>query len=246
MKRCRLWWALALVSVMVAGDVRAVSLPPLNLVNLLDLSTSILVGTVTSVTDGIDPTYGLPYTEVTFFVEETLQGTQIPGEPYAFRQLGLIRPRPSADGTRIIPEAPPGIPRFNAGVRLVLFLSPPASVTGLQSTVGLSIGNFSLTAANAVNGLDNAGVFQNISLADGLATDNDERLLATTAGAVNQADFLSFIRRAVEGNWIHTCKMWSTDQGTPQCGGRSPLERPRRRTLSDPNQTPTTTTLGIK
>jgi hypothetical protein len=210
--------------------VRAVSLPPLNLVNLLDLSTSILVGTVTSVTDGIDPTYGLPYTEVTFFVEETLQGTQIPGEPYTFRQIGLITPRPSADGTKIIPEAPPGIPRYSVGARLMLFLSPPASVTGLQSTVGLDIGNFNLVAANAVNGLDNAGVFQNISLKAGLATANDERILATAAGAVNQADFLSLVRRAVEGNWTATCQMWMTDGGTPTCAPTN--RRPTPKSIS--------------
>lgn len=218
MKRCRLCCALALATVLAAGSARAVSLPAdLNLVDLMDLSDSIVVGTVTSVTDGIDGTYGLPYTEVTLFVEETLKGTQSPGAPYTFRQLGLLTPRLSADGTKIMPEAPPGIPRYDAGDRVMLFLGPPASVTGLQSTVALGMGKFVLNVGNAVNDLGNAAVFQNISLASGLATANDNRILATTSGAVNQADFLSLIRRAVEGNWISTCRIWKTDEGIPNC-----------------------------
>jgi len=242
MKRCHLWYGLALATTLAAGSARAVSLPAdLNLVDLIDLSDSIVVGTVTSVTDGIDGTYGLPYTEVTLSVEETLKGTQSPGAPYTFHQLGLLTPRLSADGTKIMPEAPPGIPRYDAGDRVMLFLGPPASVTGLQSTVALGIGRFELNVGNAINDLDNTGVFQNISLANGLATYNDERILATTAGAVNQADFLSFVRRAVEANWIDTCRMWKTDQGMPNCG-----LQPRPRQIKPKGSLSTSPTVGVK
>ena len=236
MKRRQIWLAMAIAAAVVAGNAHSLSLPILNLVDLIDLSDSILVGTVTSVSDGIDPTYGLPYTEVTLFVEEMLQGTQSPGETYTFRQLGLLAPRLSADGTKLMPEAPPGFPRYHPGERVMLFLSPPASVTGLQSTVGLGIGKFLLNVGNAINELDNTAVFQNLSLADGLATAHDERILETTQGAVNQADFLSLVRRAVGNRWVQSCQMWNTDEGRPDCSTPPRPGRPRPSSL--PHQRP--------
>jgi hypothetical protein len=71
----------------------------------------------------------------------------------------------------------------------------------------------------------NDGVFQSVSLADDLATDNDNRILATTIGSVNADDLLSLVRRAVQGSWVENCRMWDTDEG-PTCGGaHDPISR---------------------
>lgn len=197
------------------GKVWAVTLPAMNLVDLIRGADSILLGEVTAVTDGIDP-IGLPYTEITIAISETLRG----GEQgtYALRQFGLKEPRLTPDGTMRMMVAPEGIPRYSAGESVLLFLNPSASITGLRSTVGLGHGKFRLGGSLAENDLGNAGIFANISLDPGLANENDQRILTTRLGAVNNEDFVSLVRRAVTESWVETCKMWKTDEGTTCLG----------------------------
>ena len=218
-RRWQLSWGVALAMALVVGKAHALILAKTNLVDLIRDANAIFVGSVTAVSDGVDATYGLPYTEITLSVEERLRG----GVPdiYTFRQFGLQHPRPTADGTKMMGAAPEGIPRYAVGERMLLFLNSPASMTGLQTTVGLGYGKFVLGPGTAVNDLGNEDVFQNISLQTGLATDNDTRILATTMGAVNPDDLLSLVHRAVEGNWVTTCQMWNTDAGMPSCGPKA-------------------------
>jgi hypothetical protein len=220
----RAWLAAAAVAgcALAGGNARALTLPKMNLVDLIRESESIVVGTVTSVTDGIDD-IGLPYTEVTVTLEETLRGS--PSTTLTFRQIGLQTARLTADGTKLMLPAPEGIPRYAAGEHLLLFLGEPASMTGLRSTVGLGYGKFFVGGGQAINDLGNEGVFRNISLATGLATANDSRILTTSIGAVNPNDLLTLVRRAVQNDWVTTCQMWKTDEG-PSCGPGQPGPNP--------------------
>lgn len=214
MKRWRLWSGLALGTVL-AGNARAVIVAPTNLVDLIRDADSVVIGTVTTVTDGFEPNYGLPYTEVTLSVEETLRGAS--SDTFTFRQIGLLQPRLSADGTRTMPGAPVDMPRYPVGARVLLFMGPIASMTGLQSPIGLGFGKFTFGPGTAEDDYNNSGVFANVSLGAGLATANDGRILTTATGPVNPDDLLSLVRRAVIGNWTSTCKMWKTDEGAPTC-----------------------------
>ena len=215
MKRWTLWGALALATALVAGNAQAMLIAKTNLVDLVRDADSVVLGTVTSVSDGIEPNYGLPYTEVTLSVEETLRGD--PSDTFTFRQIGLLQPRLTADGTKMMPGAPADMPHYPVGARVLLFMGPTASMTGLQSPIGLGYGKFTLGPGTAENDYTNTGVFLNVSLGAGLATANDARILTTATGAVNPDDLLSLVRRAVSGNWPITCKMWKTDEGAPTC-----------------------------
>ena len=110
-------------------------------------------------------------------------------------------------------------PRYEQGEDVVLFLYRTAEWTGLRTTVGLAEGKFTIRAGRVENEVANAGMFQNISVLEGLTNDLDNRILSTEFGAVNPVDFLSLVRRAVENRWIETCQMYRTDEG-PNCTGQ--------------------------
>lgn len=211
---------LALSVLALAGGVaRAVTEASSNLVDLLRNSTSILKGTVTGVTDGIDAA-GLPYTEITVEISRTLRGQE--QGTYSFRQFGLLNARLSEDGTRKMLPAPSGFPRYADGDEVFLFLSRPAALTGLRSTVGLGAGKFSFGPGRIENDLANEGLFQNVSIDPGLATTNDVRMMETEIGAVNPATFESFMERAITERWVQDCRLWNTSEGKTCIRGRRP------------------------
>lgn len=229
MTRQRLFAGVLVVAALclMGADARALVLGKTNLVSLLRESEAIAVANVQNVTDGIDDN-GLPYTEITVEIEESLRG-EFDGATYTFRQIGLLSGRPAEGGTRMMLPAPAGMPKYAIGDRTLLFLNPRASMTGFQTPVGLGTGKFTLGAGQAVNDYNNDGVFSGVGIADGLATANDERILATKMGAVNPDDLLSLVRRAVENNWIGNCQMWDTDQSRTTCSGPG-----ERRPVRDP------------
>ncbi len=238
MRTSRYLWLAACVAVVLtaAAPSLALTFGDTNLVDLIGKSRSIVAGSVASVTDGIDER-GIPYTEVTISVSEAIKGGA--SGTYTFRQFGLLSPRPVGDG-RVMMPAPAGFPRYAVGERVFLFLAPPAKMTGLQTTYALAAGKFTIEPGRAQNDLANEGIFRNVALAAGLPTDNDQRMLATQTGAVNPDTFVSFVRRAVQEDWIGTRKMWKPG---------SELAR-RGNTSTDPNNTaPTpgtgTTTVGV-
>ena len=236
MKTWQLGGALAVALALIAGtNAQAMTLGKTNLVNLVRDADSIVIGSVSNMTDGVDER-GLPYTEITLTLEETLRGNE--SGTYTFRQIGLLNPRLTDDGSAMMLAAPDGMPKFGMGERVLLFLSPQAQLTGLRTTVGLGMGKFTLNPGSAENQASNAGIFQSVSLAPGLATPNDSRILSTTIGAVNDVDPLSLVRRAVSEAWVDACNMWDTDEtGTctpPTSHGRTkpspvksnPMSRP--------------------
>ena len=87
------------------GSVHAMTLTAgdTNIVELMQQSSDIVVGRVESVTDGIDDR-GIPYTEVTLRISESIRGG-LSGD-YKFRQFGLLTPRRTADGKRKMMPAP--------------------------------------------------------------------------------------------------------------------------------------------
>ncbi len=219
----RSWLGALAVALLALGaaDARAMTLGDTNLVGLLREAEAIVVGQVQGVTDGVDAA-GIPYTEITLDVADSIRGGL--SGTYTFRQFGLLEPRLTADGTKKMMPAPSGFPRYAEGEDVVLFLYKQAEWTGLRTTVGLAHGKFTLGPGRVENTVANQGLFENVSMLDGLATENDQRMLATEFGAVNPDTFLSFVRRAVENSWVEGGRMWNTDEGRP--GG--PMRVPDR------------------
>ena len=187
--------------VLAESSAMALSLVEQNVVELLRESDAIVVGTVSTVTDGINDK-GIPYTEITLSISESIRGTL--KDTYTFRQFGLMKPRPTADGAMIRMPAPDGFPRFAKGEHVLLFLYPQAERTGLRTTAGLTQGKFTFGPGFVANGTGNAGLFRNVSLDQALLADSDRRLLATQSGSLSPDDFLGFVRRAVHGRWVET------------------------------------------
>jgi hypothetical protein len=193
----------ALVAATGAAQAMTLSSAGANIVDLLTQSNDIVVGRVASVTDGLDER-GIPYTEVTLVVAESVRGT-LSGD-YTFRQFGLIAPRVSADGTRRLLPAPAGFPTYSAGEQLVLFLRPAAAWTGFRMPAGITHGKFVVGPGRVANESANAGLFSDLRLEAGLATAADERMIAA-GGPANPDTFLSFVRRAVEERWVERGRM---------------------------------------
>jgi len=174
-----------------------------NIVDLIGESEYIIRGVVKEVTDGFEN--GVPYTQVTIRVNEALRG-QV-GEEYTFRQFGLTQPRKMGNGKVYLGVSPDGWARYAVGEDTMLFLYKRASLTGLQTTVGLGQGKVAFQGGNAISQFGNTGLFENVEVDAKLLNDKDTRLLATKKGAVNAEGFLSFVRRAVKDKWIEGRKM---------------------------------------
>ena len=204
---------LAALAVLMAsvGSTNAMTLSSgdANIVELLAQSNDIVVGRVTSVTDGIDDR-GIPYTEVTLEVGEAIRGSLY--GVYKFRQFGLLAPRVTPDGRRKMMPSPQGFPKYSPGEDVALFLRPRAAWTGFRMPAGVTQGKFTIAAGRVDNGMGNAGLFRDVRLDQGLTTERDKRLLATASGPLNPDAFLSFVRRAVRERWTETERISRTDR----------------------------------
>src|SRR6185436_9054909 len=154
-----------------------------NLVDLIGLSELIVTGKVLTVTDGFQK--GVPYTEVTVSIDEAIRGA--PGHRYTFRQFGLMSPRTLPDGRVYLGVAPEGLPRYAVGDDVLLFLYKKASITGLQTTVGLYQGAFKKTANLYENAVQNLGLMSGVSVNQGLLNPAEQKLMKKQKGPV-QAD----------------------------------------------------------
>lgn len=188
-----------------APSARATSMLHRNIVDLIDISELIVTGKVVSVTDGF--ANGVPYTEVTVEVEESLKG-KVPST-YTFRQFGLLEPRSVGDGLRFVGVSPDGWPRFELGEDVLLFLYKPSDRTGLRTTVGLLQGKFHKVSDRYENGIRNRGLFQGVSAGAGLLNQDEERMLEAKGGPVRAATLTSFIRKTVRNRWIEERKVQS-------------------------------------
>jgi hypothetical protein len=193
--------ALALMAASLPGH--ATSVQQMSIVDLLTHSQDIVAGRVEKVTDGFDAK-GVPYTEVTLRVTDTIRGTQ--GETYTFRQFGLDKPRTLPDG-RVYLGRPQGWPRWRKDEAAILFMYPKARRTGLQTTVGLGYGKVSLLNDVAMNAYDNTGLFTNVEVKRGLLGSEEQAMFDTQQGPVAAATLRKFLHRAVDGNWVRNGSM---------------------------------------
>lgn len=173
---------------------------PRNFAQLVSDAQTIVVAKVIRVTDGVNA-QGTPYTEVMLDVAECAKGGLVEGGRTSFRQYGLVAPRKLANGAMLREVSPADYPRWQEGEQVVAFLLAPARRTGLQTTVGLQQGKFSLLDGRVVNGIDNRGLFAGVRVADGLL-DARERAMFGSRGPVDATTFIRLVERAVDGDWI--------------------------------------------
>jgi len=193
---CALVAALGLAA--ISAPSYATSVMPLTVVDLLAHSQTIVAGQVQSVTDGFDAR-GLPYTEVTIKVADTIRGQK--ADTYTFRQFGLDKPRKLANGRTYLAR-PTGWPTWRKDEAAIVFLYSKARTTGLQTTVGLGHGKLSLANGVALNGYDNVGLFSGVRANRGLLTSDEQAMLGTKKGPVDADTLRKFLHRAVDGNWV--------------------------------------------
>jgi hypothetical protein len=189
----------ALVLLSVSASVQATSVRQMSIVDLLAHSSTIVSGQVEKVTDGFADN-GVPYTEVTLRVMDTIRGDK--GDKYTFRQFGLDKPRTMQDGRVYLGGRPAGWPTWRKNEVALVFMYPKARQTGLQTTVGLGYGKLSLGNRLALNGYDNTGLFEGTKASRGLLDRAEQEMFDNRGGPVHAETLRRFLHRAVEGRWI--------------------------------------------
>jgi len=170
-----------------------------NLVQLMTHTDSILVGTVSKKSDGFYQ--GLPYTEITLDVGQSLKGQH--GSTYSFRQFGLIEPKSMGDGRVNLMVTPAGWPTYATGEQVMLFLHKPASETGFQTTAGLTQGKFTIRGNKITNDINNDSMFAGVKI-NGKLSPTQQDLVNQPGGSYAVNDFFALIKTAVEENWIES------------------------------------------
>jgi hypothetical protein len=184
----------------------AKSIKKQNIVDLLTHADSIVIGTVSGKTDGIQQ--GLPYTEITLDVGQSIKGDH--GSNYTFRQFGLIKPKSMGDGRVNLMVTPAGWPIYAKGEQVMLFLHKPASATGFQTTTGLTQGKFTVRGYQIANGDNNDSLFAGVRISRKL-NPTQQDLVNQPGGAYAAEDFFSLVKTAVEENWIENGVMTHED-----------------------------------
>ena len=174
-----------------------------NIVDLIDESELIVQGMVKELTDGFEN--GVPYTQVTVDVSESLKGKV--GKELTFRQFGLLEPKRMGNGRVNLNVTPAGWAKYKQAENVVLFVGHRASLTGLRTTVGLGQGKLEIRGGNIDSQFGNVGMFDNVVVDRKLLNDADKRVLATRKGPVNKDAFLSLVRKAVNNKWVEGGKL---------------------------------------
>ena len=199
---------LASIAIMALGlnVAHAKNIKKQNLVELMTHSDSILIGTVSKKSDGFQQ--GLPYTEITLDVGQSVKGAH--GSSYTFRQFGLIEPKPTGDGRVNLMVTPAGWPTYTLGEQVMLFLHKPASETGFQTTAGLTQGKFTIRGNSIANDINNDSLFAGVKINGNLSTSQQD-LITQAAGSYKTAEFFTLVKTAVEENWIENGVMTHED-----------------------------------
>jgi len=190
---------LAMALLALGQNAFAASVLQQNLVDLIKESNAIMVGTVKKVTDGFTD-QGVPYTEVTLNVSESILGATT--KTYTFRQFGLLKPR-EVGGRTYLGTTPEGWPNWNKREHVLVFMSTPARLTGLQTTVGLNQGKLQWSDGRLMNSENNVGMFSNMKItATDLSKEQTAMLGAQQGKAISAEPFVALVRRAVKEDWI--------------------------------------------
>ena len=208
-KALRISTILATAAILVTGlnVAQAKNMKKQNLLELMTHTDSIVVGTVKDKTDGFQN--GLPYTEITLSVGQSIKGDH--GKTYSFRQFGLIEPKATGDGRVNLMVTPAGWPTYAKGEQVMLFLHKPASETGFQTTAGLTQGKFTIRGEQIANGIGNDELFARMKI-DRKLDRSQQDLVNQRSGAYAAQEFLSIVRTAVEENWIENGVMTHEDK----------------------------------
>jgi len=192
----RLACALSLLALTwLASPSQATTVRPMNIVDLIDNSETIVAGRVEKVSDGFTAN-GMPYTEITVRVLDRIRGAQ--GSTYTFRQFGLTGPRTMPDGKVYLGGRPEGWPTFKTGEVSLLFLYAKGKATGFQTTVGLGYGKLGMGNGAAVNAYDNVGLFSNVAIDRSKLSADEQKMFDAKNGPVNADTLRNFVRRAVD------------------------------------------------
>jgi hypothetical protein len=192
----RLACALSLLALTwLSSPSQATTVRPMNIVDLIDNSETIVAGRVERVTDGFTAN-GMPYTEITVRVLDRIRGAQ--GSTYTFRQFGLTGPRTMPDGKVYLGGRPEGWPTFKTGEVSLLFLYAKGKATGFQTTVGLGYGKLGMGNGAAVNAYDNVGLFSNVAIDRSKLSADEQKMFDAKNGPVNADTLRNFVRRAVD------------------------------------------------
>ena len=125
---------------------------------------------------------------------------------YTFRQFGLTKPRKQPNGKQLLAVSPEGFPRWHANETVVVFMHKAAKKTGLRTTAGMANGKFVMQGGKLTNEFNNLGIFNGLEFKPGLLTESENNMLKA-AGAVNAADFMSLVGKAVSQQWISKGEM---------------------------------------
>lgn len=191
--------ALAMILLSVPA-AQAMKIKSQNLKFLITDSQSIVFGTVSKVSDGIDKS-GVPYTEVTMQVGTSAKGKIKDGESFSFRQFGLLEPRNMGNGKVYLAVSPQGFPRWHEGETVMAFLRKPASRTGLQTTAGMGQGKLTLINNKLVNEYQNSGMFDGMEIDKSRLSSEQQNMLINPL-ALDHASFMELVGRAVSEQWI--------------------------------------------
>lgn len=191
--------AVVLLSWQTPSLADAASAMKQNLADLIVQSELILLGTVEQVSDGFTA-QGIPYTEITMNVAESLKGEETP--VYRFRQFGLLENRTNGQGPDYLGVSPKGFPRWAADETVLVFLHQPARHTGLQATVGMGEGKLEDVGGRFERSSGIQSLFENLVVEVGDLTPDQIDMLRGDAQVVESSSLLALLRRAVDENWV--------------------------------------------
>jgi hypothetical protein len=206
MQRCiRSLSALALALALAAPSARATQVVHQNLKQMIAASDLIVSGEVTKVTDGLQR--GVPFTEVTVEVKQSLKKSLASGSSYTFRQYGLLKARKISGNRYLLPARIEGMPTWTVGEQMMTFLNKPAKGTGLVTPVGLAQGKLTIAGGKVANSFNNANLFQGVTVDPKVLKAGEAALLQTRSGPVDQGTLFHLVGRAVNEQWIKTGAM---------------------------------------
>ncbi|MGH7495589.1 MAG: hypothetical protein ACREOO_24785 [bacterium] len=189
---------LALIGVS-ASYVYSTTIVQRNLASLTKLARVIFVGKMISARD--DMLNGrIPYTEYTFEVVEPIKGNLLTRSTFKYRQFGLLQPRDMGNGKRLALTGKniAGLPLYQNGETVLVFLGQASPQSGLRTTVGLTQGKFSIENGMAVNELNNAGLFEGMNANSARLNNAEKALLSQKAGPLDAKILIATVKRAVE------------------------------------------------
>ncbi|WP_457420335.1 hypothetical protein [Roseateles sp. P5_E7] len=189
------------LAALLAPSAQASQLVPQNLKQMIQASDLIVTGEVTKLTDGIEN--GLPFTEVTLKVKESVKRDLALNSSYKFRQYGLLKTRRMGDGRYMLPAKIEGMASWKVGEKVTTFMNKPALRTGMVTPVGLAQGKFTSNGARLANSFNNRDLFKGMTVDPSVLNANEAAMLANKSGGAVEGGVLNrFVKRAISEQWI--------------------------------------------